>query len=165
MTRFLLLCACVLVVPALVSGQQAGKTEVSKQAADMGLFPATEISWREGPGSLPKGSKISLLEGDPSKEGPFTMRLWFPDGTEIAPHWHTQTEHVTVISGILNIGMGDKFDRAATRPMAAGSFGYWPAQMRHYAWAKGDTTLQLHGRGPWTITYVNPADDPRNRTK
>ena len=26
---------------------------------------------------------------------------------------------------------------------------------------EGETILQLHGKGPWTITYVNPADDPR----
>jgi hypothetical protein len=57
--------------------------------------------------------------------------------------------------------MGEKFDRAATRPMSAGSFGYWPIGMRHFAWAEGETVLQLHGRGPWTITYVTPSDDPR----
>lgn len=42
-----------------------------------------------------------------------------------------------------------------------GSFGYWPVGMRHFAWAEGETVLQLHGRGPWTVTYVNPADEPR----
>ena len=49
--------------------------------------------------------------------------------------------------------------------MPAGTFGFWPAGMRHFAWAKGETVLQLHGIGPWTITYVNPADDPRNAKK
>ena len=36
-------------------------------------------------------------------------------------------------------------------------------EMRHFAWAKGDTVLQLHGMGPWQINYVNPADDPRKK--
>jgi len=43
----------------------------------------------------------------------------------------------------------------------AGSFGYWPAGTRHFAWAEGETILQLHGQGPWTVTFVNAADDPR----
>jgi hypothetical protein len=45
--------------------------------------------------------------------------------------------------------------------MPAGTFGFWPPDMKHFAWAKGDTVLQLHGTGPWMITYVNPSDDPR----
>lgn len=61
--------------------------------------------------------------------------------------------------------MGDTFDAANTRAMPAGTFGYWSAGMRHFAFTKGETVLQLHGIGPWTITYVNPADDPRNARK
>ena len=57
--------------------------------------------------------------------------------------------------------MGDKFDQAATQEMPAGTFGFWPAGMKHFAWAKGETVLQLHGIAPWKIEYVNPADDPR----
>lgn len=33
----------------------------------------------------------------------------------------------------------------------------------HFAWAKGETEIQVHGVGPWTITYVNPTDDPRKK--
>jgi ChrR Cupin-like domain len=132
-------------------------------AADMGLFPASEIKWSEGPPSLQKGAQMMVLEGDPAKEGMFTMRLRFPDGFDVKPHFHSQIEHVTVISGTLHFGMGEKFDRAKTQPMPAGSFGFWPIGMRHFAYSEGETVLQLHGRGPWTITYVDPADDPRGQ--
>ena len=57
-----------------------------------------------------------VLEGDPAREGVFTMRLRLPDGFEVRPHWHTQVEHVTVISGTLYLGVGERYDRAATRP-------------------------------------------------
>lgn len=127
----------------------------------IGLYPAAEIQWKDGPPSLPAGAKVAVLEGDPAKEGFFTMRLWLPDGLKIQPHWHPKVEHVTVISGTFNVGMGDKFDQTTTRPMPAGTFGFWPADMKHFAWAKGETVLQLHGTGPWMITYVNPSDDPR----
>jgi hypothetical protein len=129
--------------------------------AEMRLYPAAEIQWKEGPASLPPGAKFAVLEGDPSKEGVFTMRLWLPDGFKIPPHWHPKVEHVTVISGAFNVGMGERFDETATREMPAGTFGYWPAKMRHFAWARGETILQLHGTGPWMITYLNPSDDPR----
>jgi hypothetical protein len=35
--------------------------------------------------------------------------------------------------------------------------------MKHYVWVEKDTEVQFHGIGPWTINYVNPADDPRNQ--
>jgi quercetin dioxygenase-like cupin family protein len=121
------------------------------------------ISWRPGPSSLPKGAMIAVLEGDPTKEGPFVFRVKVPDGYCVPPHTHPKTERVTVISGTFNIGMGDKFDEKATKAMPAGSYGYWPAGMKHFVWARGETVLQFHGSGPWSIEYLNPSDDPRNQ--
>ena len=148
MKKFAMLLALAVVAP-LVS------------AHEMSLYVPAEIKWRDGPASLPPGAKFAVLEGDPSKEGPFVMRFAFPDGFRIAPHSHPKIERLTVISGTFNLGMGETFDASKTRAMPAGTFGYWPADMRHFAWAKGETVVQLHGIGPWSITYVNPADDPR----
>ncbi|MGI8917031.1 MAG: cupin domain-containing protein, partial [Pyrinomonadaceae bacterium] len=58
------------------------------QKAEMRLYPAAEIEWKDGPASLAAGAKVAVLEGDPAKEGFFTMRLWLPDGFKIPPHWH-----------------------------------------------------------------------------
>src|SRR5262249_25920051 len=127
------------------------------------LFPSGSIRWQQGPPSLPPGAMIALLEGDPTRDGPFVFRLKLPDAYRVPPHTHPKTERVTVISGTFNIGMGDKFDEAATRPMPAGTYGYWPSGMKHFVWAKGETVLQFHGTGPWSIQYVNPADDPREK--
>ncbi len=106
-----------------------GVAAAAQAKSPMALFPGTELEWKDGPSSLPKGAKLAILEGDPTQPGTFTMRLRFPDGFQVFPHWHTQTEH--------------------------------PAGTKHFAWAEGETILQLHGQGPWTITYVNAADDPR----
>src|SRR6266851_2623332 len=127
------------------------------QSADIALFPVSKIKWLEGPPSLPKGAMISVLEGDPTREGPFVFRVKIPDGYRVPPHTHPKTERVTVISGTFNIGMGDKFEEKATKVMAAGTYGYWQAGMKHFVWAKGETVLQFHGMGPWSIQYVNPA--------
>jgi len=132
-----------------------------EESPDIELFSADKIKWQQGPPSLPKGAMIAVLEGDPNKEGPFVFRVKVPDGYRVPPHTHPKTERVTVISGTFNIGMGDKFDQQATKIMDAGAYGYWPAGMKHFVWAKGETILQFHGTGPWSIHYVNPDDDPR----
>lgn len=128
----------------------------------MQVYPPGEIKWRKGPESLPPGAEYAVLEGDPSKPGPFVFRVKVSDGYTIPPHIHPKAERVTVIAGTFQIAMGDKIDKTASQAMPAGSFGYWPAGMKHFAWVTGDTTVQFHGNGPWVINYLNPADDPRN---
>ncbi len=135
------------------------------QSADMRLYTGETVEWKAGPAALPPGAKMAVLEGDPTKEGPFVVRFQFPDGYHVAPHTHPKTERVTVISGVLHLATGEALDRNSAKGLPAGSFGFWPAGMKHTAWAEGETIIQLHGIGPWQINYVNPADDPRNAKK
>jgi hypothetical protein len=151
------------VLAAVVHGDPP--SSLHKAMDEFELFPAEKIQWQEGPPSLPKGAMIAVLEGDPLKEGPFVYRLKLPDGYRVPPHTHPKTERVTVLAGTLHIGMGEKFDEPAAKAMPAGTYGYWGAGMKHYAWAQGETVLQFHGTGPWSIQYVNPRDDPRNQKK
>ena len=122
-----------------------------------------DIKWVDGPPSLPPGAKMVVLEGDPAKDGSFVMRVKLPDGFRVMPHTHPKDERVTVLAGTLHMGMGEKFDGKATRAMPAGSYGLTAAGVKHFAYVKGETVLQLHGTGPWAIDYVNPADDPRKK--
>ena len=143
----------------------AGAASADGDKGTMGLsvYPPADVRWGNGPASLPAGAKLAVLEGDPRKEGSFVMRLKLPDGYRIPPHTHPKTERVTVIAGTFNIGMGDKFDKKAGKAMPAGTYGHWAAGMKHFVWAKGETILQFHGMGPWSIQYVNPDDDPRKQ--
>jgi quercetin dioxygenase-like cupin family protein len=153
----------VLALPlARLAGQSSAETAHS---AEMGFYAPGTIEWKAGPPSLPAGAKMAALEGDPTKEGPFVMRLQMPDGYHIAPHTHPKIERVTVISGAFYLAMGEKLDRNAAKKVPAGSFAFWPAGMKHAAWAEGETVIQLHGIGPWQINYLNPADDPRKANK
>lgn len=121
---------------------------------------AAEVKWGPAPPSLPKGAQIAVISGNPGQSGPFAIRLKFPAGFKIAPHWHPTDEHVTVLSGTIGFGMGDKFDAAAMKVLSAGSYAMMPAEMRHFARAKTTTIVQVHGTGPFVLNYVNPADDP-----
>ena len=153
---------------AMLSAMTFSSTPLSgeeTQSTEMRLYPLTSIEWKPGPAAIPAGAKMAVLEGDPAKEGTFVVRFQFPDGYYIPPHTHPKTERVTVISGNLYLAAGDILDRNSAKKLPAGSFGYWPAGMKHAAWSEGDTVIQLHGVGPWQINYVNPADDPRNAKK
>ena len=105
-------------------------------STDMRLFPPTTIEWKTGPAALPPGAKMAVLEGDPTKEGPFVVRFQFPDGYHVRPHTHPKTERVTVISGVLHLATGEALDRNSAKGLPAGSFGFWPAGMKHTAWSE-----------------------------
>jgi quercetin dioxygenase-like cupin family protein len=155
----------VIVILFTLAFEQARLSAEETQSGDMRLYPATTIEWKAGPPSLPTGAKMAALEGDPTKEGPFVMRLQFPDGYHIPAHTHPKTERVTVISGTMFLAMGENLDRSAAKTLAAGTYGFWPAGMKHAAWFEDGTIIQLHGVGPWQINYLNPADDPRKTKK
>ncbi len=121
------------------------------------------IDWVPAPASLPAGARVAILEGDPSKPGPFTMRLWMPDSYRIPPHFHPADERVTVISGIFLVGMGEVFDASKLTELPTGSYAALSPGMAHYAQARGETVIQLNNIGPWSLTYVNSADDPRSK--
>jgi quercetin dioxygenase-like cupin family protein len=134
----------------------------AKVAAHVMVSPS-DLQWADGPGSLPPGAKFAVIEGDPKNAALFTMRVKVPAGYKIPAHWHPADEHVTVISGTFHMGLGDKLDATKGKGMGPGSFMVMPAHARHYAWANEETVIQLHGMGPWGITYVNPGDDPRKK--
>jgi mannose-6-phosphate isomerase-like protein (cupin superfamily) len=152
--RYLMLGAVALLFPpesARAQGQDAPRAIV---------VPATTEQWMPAPAVLPPGAKLAVVEGDPMKPGSYTMRLWMPDGYRLPPHFHSTPEHVTVLSGTFLVGMGDRFDATQLAPLAPGSFGMIPPGMHHFAQARGEVVLQLHGMGPWTLTYVNASDIP-----
>ena len=124
------------------------------------LLTLNEMKWVAGPPTLPAGVRMFVIEGDPREAGPFTMRLWFPAGIRVAPHFHPGVEHVTVISGSAHWGMGERFEANQLRTMPAGSFIMICAGSPHFGQTTEDTVVQAHGTGPWRTIYVNPADDP-----
>jgi len=118
-----------------------------------------DLKWTDS-AALP-GVKIAVIEGQLDKEGPITARVKIPANYKILPHWHPGVERVTVLSGTLNYGMGDKLDPTKTTALEPGSVIVMPPQMHHFAWTTEETVLQLNVAGPWGLVYINPADDPR----
>ena len=163
MMRAILLSAVLVLPLASLPAQETTRGKMRAAQAAIVVLPDA-ITWGPAPAALPPGATASVLEGDPGKPGAFTMRLHMPNGYRIPPHFHPTMEHVTVISGAFKVGMGDRFDEGQMKSLPAGSFGALPPKMHHYAMANGETVLQLHGIGPWRITYLDKADDPRTKT-
>lgn len=138
---------------ATASAQHAGHHQ-SVRAAD--------LKWSPVP-SLPRGAEIAVIEGPMNQAAPFTVRLRFPANYDLPPHTHPAIERVTVLSGTFHMGMGDKFSRSGTQPVRAGDMMIMHPGTVHYAWTDTETIVQLHGNGPWGITYLNPNDDPRKQ--
>ena len=155
----------VLAVAALALWTGAQAADEKDHGSDRGhvMVRPDDIKWGPAPAALPAGAKIAVLSGDPAKAGPYVLRVQLPDGYKIPPHWHPTDENVTVIKGTFYAGKGEKFDADAAQALPAGSFVVMPKEMRHFAFAKGETIVQVHGTGPFEINYVNAADDPRKK--
>lgn len=91
----------VVVVLSRLTTPTAGHDKKEEMAS---LHRPDGLKWQDGPPSLPPGAKIAVLEGDPTKPGPFVFRVKVPDGYKIPPHTHPKAERVTVISGTFNLG-------------------------------------------------------------
>ena len=93
------------------------------------------------------------------------MRFRYRGRARIPPHWHPTDEHLTILDGTFKLGVGEGGDESRTTALGAGAYAFVAAKMAHYAWTAGDTTVQVHGIGPFVINYVNPADDPNGAGK
>jgi hypothetical protein len=157
-----------LMLVALAAGTMAATTPTtahhgashSAKMPDHGLTTPDMMKWGPAPPVFQSGAEMAVVQGNPFGAGPYVVRMKMPDGYKIMPHFHPTTENVTVISGTFHLGTGDTFDDSKGAEMPAGSFGYVGPNMHHYAWATGETIVQVHGQGPFKLTYVNAADDP-----
>lgn len=132
------------------------------QTPDHRMVLADDLKWADVP-SLPPGAKIAVIEGPISEAVPFTFRLKVPANYRIPAHWHPAVERVTVLSGTFHMGVGDKLDMQKSMPLGPGSMMLLQPKTHHFAWTREETVIQLHGTGPWGVTYVNAADDPRQK--
>ncbi|HEY6249335.1 MAG TPA: cupin domain-containing protein [Candidatus Angelobacter sp.] len=162
----------VIAIVALLGGILVAQTAPKKTAAGAAskaakpaatVMTPDKINWGDAPPVFQPGAKLAVLSGNPAAAGQFIVRLKFPDGYKVMPHWHPTAENVTVVSGEFHVGMGDKWNDAGMLALPASSFASVPAHHSHYAVAKGETIVQVSAMGPFKLVYVNPADDPSKK--
>jgi quercetin dioxygenase-like cupin family protein len=152
-------------VAGLIVALAGTRQEEAKSKREHTILTPGDLKWGEGPEALPAGAMSVPLDGDPKKEEVFHLRIKFPAGYKIPPHWHPVTERITIISGTGKLGLGEKFDETKMKTLTPGSFVSLPPKTAHYVVTEEETVVQLSTMGPWRITYVDPADDPRLKAK
>lgn len=153
-----------LILPILFCNALAAADGSAAKSDDMSadhlILRPQDIQWKP----LHPGSEIAVISGDTMTEGDqFVLRIRYHGNVIIPPHWHPTDEHITVLRGTFVLGIGKHFDAAGGTELPAGGYAMLKKKMPHFAWSKGDAEVQVHGIGPFTINYINPADDP-NKT-
>ena len=110
--------------------------------------------WKDAPPTMPPGTKIAVLEGDPKQPGTFTIRLKLKAGSVVEPHTHPRPERVTVLSGKVLVGFGTTTDETKGTTFTSGGFYVNPPNEVHYVFVEEDVVLQLTCEGPWEIKYI-----------
>lgn len=135
---------------AVVVLEPAGDDMTMNAAAGLTFQPLEVPGFRSG-------MQLAVIHGDPMGKGDYTIRLKFPAGYTFPAHYHPNAEHLTVLSGVFLLGMGDQ-EGGATRQYQPGDFLYIPARKPHFGGARGETVIQLHGIGPFEITLARAAN-------
>ena len=143
---------------------QAIKEEVRPHQPGQSVFRpilSEDIDWKPYPG-YPPSVQSAVVVGQPSQEGPYTIRVRVPHGMKLMPHKHPEDRVYTVISGVFYIGLGEKFDADKLEAYAPGSVIILPGNTPHFHWAKsGEYISQITAIGPLGLEFVNPKDDLR----
>jgi hypothetical protein len=150
---------------ALTGAASTAVAQTATRAEGHTIVTPQEVAWTAAPPILPQGAEAALLYGDPSQEGPFVLRLKLPNNYHIPPHTHPKPELVTVLSGTFKLGMGEQADEAKAQSLAAGTFVGLEPGTRHFVYADEETVIEISTVGPWSLSYLNPEDDPRQKTQ
>jgi len=129
----------------------------------MKVVTADEVVFKDDP-AIPKGGQNTILIGDPSKAETIVLRTKFPPHYKIPPHTHTFSEVVTVLSGTCWNGLGDDIEKGVM--LKPRSVFVLPSNHAHQIWTTDEEAIiQVQFTGPGDITYINPADDPRDKAE
>jgi quercetin dioxygenase-like cupin family protein len=108
------------------------------------------------------GIRTTVLYGDPTKAGPYTIALKVPPNTRIAAHGHRDDRTAVVVGGVWRFGYGRKADEALTKALPPGGFYSEPAGVEHFAMTGPEgAVVYISGFGPTSTDYVEAGDTPK----
>ena len=101
------------------------------------------------------GVQTTVLTGDPTKPGLYTVRVSIAPHTQVRPHTHRDNRSVLVLAGIWRMGYGRTADPSALKELPAGSFYTEPAGQPHFAETREEpVVICVTGYGPSDTVFV-----------
>jgi quercetin dioxygenase-like cupin family protein len=116
-----------------------------------GVTAADKMVWGLLDPKQPEGIQVAVLYGDPSKPGPFGLRLKIPANLEIGSHSHSGAEYITVVSGKAKVSWGVKTDVMSGDDLGPGSFFWMKSGDHHDLKALEETIVDLNSSGPFDL--------------
>jgi quercetin dioxygenase-like cupin family protein len=130
------------------------------QAVFRAILPE-DIDWQPF-AAFPPEVRLAVVVGNPSKPGPYVIRVKAPGGTKLMPHRHPEDRIYTVMSGVFYIGLGEAFEGNRVEAFPPGSVVILPGNTPHFHWAmSGEYVTQITAIGPLGLECVDPTHDPR----
>lgn len=135
--------------PRAAAGAQTGPTSTTNLIMD-----PNEVRFSPAPNSMgfPNGIQISIVSGDPSKAGLFSMLLKVPAGQVILGHWLSGDESIVCLRGTLQFGEGNTLDAEKLQTLNPGAVLHIPNQTDYFLEAKDLTIILVYGDGPLSMT-------------
>ena len=128
-------------------------TPAITQTADTSVTTPDVARWNPAP--FP-GIAIAVAAGNPAASGMYAIFVKFSPGAKAPPHTHPDQRIVTVMSGVIHVGIGPEPDPSKALALKAGSVVIIPAHAPHYGWTTdGEAVLQEVGTAP-TGTKIWP---------
>jgi quercetin dioxygenase-like cupin family protein len=139
------------------------RTHQPGEATFRAILPE-DIEWKPF-AAFPPTVRLAVLVGEPSRPGPYVIRVRVPAGVKLMPHRHPEDRIYTVMSGVFYIGLGDQFDGDKVKAYPPGCVVVLPGDTPHFHWAKSEEYVtQVTAIGPLGLEYLNAHDDPRSET-
>ena len=117
------------------------------------MTPPSDRKWADV-GAI-GGAKIAVLEGPLTEAVPFVIRLQFPAGTKVAPHYHSTIEHVTILTGEMKMGAGDEMDPEQDESFGTGRISIMQPGVHHFAYSD-----EFNRPGAWRRTVDGHLSQP-----
>ncbi|MBK3664770.1 cupin domain-containing protein [Bradyrhizobium diazoefficiens] len=150
-----------LIFGVLIAVSSLGAAQAQEPAARYVRVTDADIKWSPIP-SMPKGTQIAILYGNPAAHGLFTLRLKIPAHSKVPVHFNPDERVRTIISGTYYSALGDKVDNSKLMAFPAGTVSSVSAKAWQFAETRDEEVVfQVTGIGPTGITYLNPDEDPR----
>jgi quercetin dioxygenase-like cupin family protein len=127
----------------------ATEATTSSMGADLIIDP-DQVHFGPIPDTLgfPSGVQASVVAGDPSRTGLFSMLLKLPAGQAISPRSFSADENIVCLRGTIQFGEGATVDLSKLQTLNPGVVVHVPAEKPYFVQTKDSTIVLLYGTGP-----------------